>query len=39
LLGETELAEEIQRAFATPALRFYASRDVAGVEVGAALKM
>jgi glycerol-3-phosphate dehydrogenase (NAD(P)+) len=35
---ETELAEEIQRAFATPALRFYASRDVAGVEVGAALK-
>ena len=33
-----ELAQEIQRAFATPALRFYASDDVVGVELGAALK-
>ncbi|MBV9082243.1 MAG: NAD(P)-dependent glycerol-3-phosphate dehydrogenase [Acidobacteriaceae bacterium] len=32
------IAEDIQRAFATPALRLYASTDVAGVEVGAALK-
>jgi glycerol-3-phosphate dehydrogenase (NAD(P)+) len=32
------LAEGLQRSFATPALRFYASRDVAGVEVGAAMK-
>ncbi len=32
------VAEEIQRAFATPALRFYASMDVVGVELGAALK-
>jgi glycerol-3-phosphate dehydrogenase (NAD(P)+) len=32
------LAEALQKSFATPALRFYASRDVAGVEVGAAMK-
>ena len=32
------LAEDLQRSFATPALRFYTSRDVAGVEVGAAMK-
>jgi glycerol-3-phosphate dehydrogenase (NAD(P)+) len=32
------LAETIQRAFATPSLRLYASSDVVGVEVGAALK-
>lgn len=32
------LAEKIQRAFATPSLRFYASSDVIGVELGAALK-
>jgi len=32
------LAESIQRVFATPALRFYASVDVIGVELGAALK-
>lgn len=32
------LAEEMQRAFATPALRLYASDDVTGVELGAALK-
>ncbi len=31
-------AEEMQRAFSTPALRFYASNDVIGVELGAALK-
>jgi len=35
---EIDLAEKMQRAFATPALRFYTSRDVAGVEVGAAMK-
>ena len=33
-----EIAKEIQHAFATPALRLYASTDVAGVELGAALK-
>ncbi len=32
------VAEQIQRAFSTPALRFYASQDVVGVEIGAALK-
>ena len=32
------VAEEIQHAFATPNLRFYASDDVVGVELGAALK-
>jgi glycerol-3-phosphate dehydrogenase (NAD(P)+) len=32
------VAEEIQRSFATPSLRFYASTDVVGVELGAALK-
>lgn len=35
---ETALAETIQQAFATPALRLYVSRDVTGVEIGAALK-
>jgi glycerol-3-phosphate dehydrogenase (NAD(P)+) len=35
---EIGMAEEIQRAFATPALRFYASADLVGVELGAALK-
>jgi glycerol-3-phosphate dehydrogenase (NAD(P)+) len=33
-----DLAAELQRSFSTPALRLYASRDVAGVEVGAAMK-
>jgi glycerol-3-phosphate dehydrogenase (NAD(P)+) len=32
------LAEQIQRAFATRTLRLYASLDVVGVEIGAALK-
>lgn len=32
------LPEEIQRNFSTPNLRFYASQDVVGVELGAALK-
>jgi glycerol-3-phosphate dehydrogenase (NAD(P)+) len=32
------VAEQIQRAFSTPALRFYTSHDVVGVEIGAALK-
>ncbi len=32
------VAQSIQRAFATPGLRFYASADVTGVELGAALK-
>jgi len=31
-------AEDVQRAFATPTLRFYATSDVTGVETGAALK-
>jgi glycerol-3-phosphate dehydrogenase (NAD(P)+) len=35
---DIEIAEEIQRAFATPALRFYTSVDLIGVELGAALK-
>ena len=35
---DASFAVEVQRAFATPALRFYASDDVAGVELGAALK-
>jgi glycerol-3-phosphate dehydrogenase (NAD(P)+) len=35
---ELAVAEQIQRAFSTPALRFYASQDVVGVEIGAALK-
>jgi glycerol-3-phosphate dehydrogenase (NAD(P)+) len=33
-----ETAREMQHAFATPSLRLYASRDVIGVELGAALK-
>lgn len=36
--NELEFACEVQRAFATRALRFYASDDIAGVELGAALK-
>jgi glycerol-3-phosphate dehydrogenase (NAD(P)+) len=32
------IAEEVQQAFATTKLRFYTSTDVAGVELGAALK-
>lgn len=35
---EIAIAENIQQAFSTPALRFYASQDVVGVEIGAALK-
>jgi glycerol-3-phosphate dehydrogenase (NAD(P)+) len=35
---EISLAERMQRVFATPLLRFYASSDVVGVELGAALK-
>jgi glycerol-3-phosphate dehydrogenase (NAD(P)+) len=35
---DPSFAVEVQRAFATPALRFYTSDDVAGVELGAALK-
>lgn len=34
----TALAEQIQRAFSTAALRLYTSTDVSGVELGAALK-
>lgn len=33
-----DLARQMQRAFSTPSLRFYASSDVIGVELGAALK-
>jgi glycerol-3-phosphate dehydrogenase (NAD(P)+) len=33
-----EIAKQIQHAFSTPALRLYASGDVVGVELGAALK-
>ena len=36
--GDGAIAERIQQAFSTPTLRFYASRDVVGVEIGAALK-
>jgi len=32
------LAEKMQQALVTPALRFYTSQDVVGVEIGAALK-
>jgi glycerol-3-phosphate dehydrogenase (NAD(P)+) len=35
---DIQIAEEMQRAFVTPALRFYTSADVVGVELGAALK-
>lgn len=35
---EITVATQIQHAFATPTLRLYASRDVVGVEIGAALK-
>lgn len=35
---DAALAEELQQSFATPVLRFYTSRDVIGVEVGAAMK-
>ena len=36
--GDLAVAEEIQRAFSTSSLRLYASTDVVGVELGAALK-
>jgi glycerol-3-phosphate dehydrogenase (NAD(P)+) len=36
--NDPALAEQIQKAFATPTLRFYVSRDIVGVEIGAALK-
>jgi glycerol-3-phosphate dehydrogenase (NAD(P)+) len=36
--AELGVAEQIQRAFSTPTLRFYTSQDVIGVEIGAALK-
>ena len=36
--ADIAVAETIQRSFSTPALRFYASQDVVGVEIGAALK-
>ncbi len=35
---DAQAAEHIQHAFSTPALRLYASTDVIGVELGAALK-
>lgn len=35
---EMTIARQIQHSFATPALRLYASRDIVGVEIGAALK-
>ena len=35
---DISVAEEMQRTLSTPSLRFYASRDVIGVEMGAALK-
>lgn len=35
---DIDAAAEIQRAFSTPRLRLYVSRDVVGVELGAALK-
>ncbi|MGI9073483.1 MAG: NAD(P)H-dependent glycerol-3-phosphate dehydrogenase [Bryobacteraceae bacterium] len=35
---DTNAAEEIQGVFSTPRLRLYVSRDVIGVELGAALK-
>ncbi len=35
---DKSVAETIQHAFSTPALRFYMSTDVIGVEIGAALK-
>jgi glycerol-3-phosphate dehydrogenase (NAD(P)+) len=35
---EPAVAEQIQASFATPAVRFYASTDVTGVEIGGALK-
>lgn len=36
--GDAALTKQIQKAFATPTLRLYASRDMVGVEIGAALK-
>ncbi len=36
--SDLAVAEQIQRAFSTPTLRFYTSQDVVGVEIGAALK-
>ncbi len=35
---DVAMAEEVQQAFSTPDLRLYTSRDVVGVELGAALK-
>jgi glycerol-3-phosphate dehydrogenase (NAD(P)+) len=35
---DVELAKRVQHALATPALRLYASSDIIGVELGAALK-
>jgi glycerol-3-phosphate dehydrogenase (NAD(P)+) len=35
---DISVAEQMQQAFSTPSLRFYASQDVIGVEIGAALK-
>jgi glycerol-3-phosphate dehydrogenase (NAD(P)+) len=35
---DPDLASRVQRAFSGPTLRFYASQDVIGVEIGAALK-
>jgi glycerol-3-phosphate dehydrogenase (NAD(P)+) len=34
----TEVAQQIQREFSSPALRLYTNRDVVGVEVGGAVK-
>ena len=36
--ADPELASRVQLTFSGPALRFYTSRDVVGVEIGAALK-
>ncbi len=35
---DLKIAEQVQAAFSGPSLRFYTNQDVAGVEVGAALK-
>jgi glycerol-3-phosphate dehydrogenase (NAD(P)+) len=36
--GDPSVSAQIQHAFCTPSLRLYASQDVIGVEIGAALK-
>jgi glycerol-3-phosphate dehydrogenase (NAD(P)+) len=36
--GHQETAQEVQRAFASPALRLYTSSDVVGVELGGSVK-